>query len=75
MLALRVNIVMLLIRQPSRFVKSAASSSTWSCRERLFGGYHNVDPTGGSRTKTDRIKTAMSQILEPLTSHLGGDRS
>jgi hypothetical protein len=71
MLALRVNIVMLIVRQPSRFVKSAASCSTWSCRERLFGGYHNVDPTGGSRN----IKTAMSQILEPFTTHLGGDRT
>jgi hypothetical protein len=74
---------MLIVRQSSRFVKSAACPvlpGTWSCRERLFGGYEDsnpfvVDPTGGSRTKTNRIKTAMSQILEPLTSHLGGDRS
>jgi hypothetical protein len=68
------DIVMLIVRQPSRSQKSAASPMslvTWSCGERLFGGYHNVsnaDPTGGSR-----IAKPMSQILEPLTRHPGSD--
>ena len=65
---LRVNIVMLFVRQPTRKATRAALYATWACRERLFGGHDNVDPAGGSRT----IKTPMSQILEPLTSSLGG---
>ena len=65
---LRVNIVMLFVRQPSRKATRAALYATWSCRERLFGGHDNVDPAGGSRT----ISMPKSQILEPLTSNLGG---
>ena len=64
---LRVNIVMLFVRQPSRKATGAALYATWACRERLFGGHDNVDPAGGSRS----ITTPMSQILEPLTANLG----
>ena len=65
---LRVNIVMLLVRQPTRKATRAALYATRACRERLFGGHDNVDPAGGSRT----ISMPKSQILEPLTSNLGG---
>ena len=64
---LRVNIVMVIVRQPTRKATRAALYATWSCRERLFGGHDNVDPAGGSRT----ISMPKSQILEPLTSNLG----
>jgi hypothetical protein len=69
---LRVNIVMVIVRQPTRKATRAALYATWSCRERLFGGHDNVDPAGGSRSREDnQIVTPMSQILEPLTSNLG----
>ena len=68
---LRVNIVMVIVRQPTRKATRAALYATWSCRERLFGGHDNVDPAGGSRT----IRMPKSQILEPLTSSLGQRRA
>jgi len=59
---LRVNVVMLIVRQPSRKAIRTASYATWSCATRLFGGRHNtVDPTGGSRAES-----MQSLILEPL---------
>jgi hypothetical protein len=63
------DIVMVIVRQPTRKATWAAVYSARPGCERLFdGSNHNVDPAGGSRL----IKTPMSQILEPLTSHLGG---
>jgi hypothetical protein len=67
------DIVMVIVRQPTRKAGLTASRTAayaaWSGCERLFdGSNHDVDPAGGSRL----IKTPMSQILEPLTSRLGG---
>jgi hypothetical protein len=61
---------MLIVCQSPRFATSAASFVTWRGREQVFGGYHNVDPAGGSRT----IKMSMLQILEPLTCHQEASR-